>query len=163
MKISPTYLLPTLLATTAWCTPEPHVNVNDLDWSSLNEVIHNYAPTKTANLNNISPPPHLVVDQVRTGVPATVLAELFVPSKRSSLANEFNAGRTPAWYLALPTDAKTYLSDVRRQMRAGEVTGADKGVAKATGSVKGAGAVLRVDLGVVVGCVLGVVGVAGLL
>ncbi|PWY87485.1 hypothetical protein BO70DRAFT_378111 [Aspergillus heteromorphus CBS 117.55] len=160
-------LLPSLLATTAWCTPDLQ-NAHDIDWSSLRSALQSHTiaiPTKTANLENISPPPHSIVEKVVTGVPATVLAQLFVPAQRSALSSDFNAGHTPDWYLALPTDVKSYLSDVKRQVATGALTATGK-EAKATGDAKtgGAGRAVGkgVDLWVLGGCAVGVLGLWGL-
>lgn len=79
-------------------------------------------PTKTANLDNISAPPRSLIPQIISAVPPTVIVELMNPSRRSSLAAEFKAGNTPSWYGALPTDVKSYLSVVKKQISDGALT-----------------------------------------
>ncbi|PYI07899.1 hypothetical protein BO78DRAFT_278752, partial [Aspergillus sclerotiicarbonarius CBS 121057] len=98
------------------------------NWSALAQALKPYTitiPTKTASLNleSISPPPHSVIHQVITAVPPTALAQLFVPAKRSALASEFQAGNTPDWYKALPTDVKSYISVVKREIATRTGTG----------------------------------------
>ncbi|RJE21401.1 hypothetical protein PHISCL_06271 [Aspergillus sclerotialis] len=79
-------------------------------------------PTKTANLDNISAPPRSLIPQIISAVPPTVLVDLVNPARRSSLASEFKAGNTPSWYGSLPTDVKSYLSVVKKQISEGALT-----------------------------------------
>ncbi|RAL01832.1 uncharacterized protein BO80DRAFT_501369 [Aspergillus ibericus CBS 121593] len=165
MKLTPSLLLlPTLLASTASCTPEPLSDTDAANWSALAQALKPYTitiPTKTASLNleNIPPPPHTVIHQVITAVPPTALAQLFVPAKRSALASEFQAGNTPDWYKTLPTDVKSYISVVKRGIASGtetgmgtvKETGVGKGSSSSSGGVKGRGEVggrLGVGIGV---------------
>lgn len=52
----------------------------------------------------------------------TVLWELIDQESRRSLASDFSAGTTPAWYSSLPSDVKSYMSVVRSQINAGALT-----------------------------------------
>lgn len=78
--------------------------------------------TITANWENISPPPHSLIGQMLSEVPMTVLLEMVNPDRRSSLASQFSAGNTPAWYKNLPTDMKSYFSVVKSQIEDGALT-----------------------------------------
>lgn len=51
-----------------------------------------------------------------------VLWDLINPNGRQSLASQFSAGSTPAWYSSLPTDVKNYMSVVRGQISGGALT-----------------------------------------
>jgi hypothetical protein len=44
-----------------------------------------------------------------TAVPSSVYSALLDASGRASIASEFSAGHTPAWYSSLPADAKSYI------------------------------------------------------
>ncbi|GFN21257.1 uncharacterized protein AtWU_11066 [Aspergillus tubingensis] len=139
MRLSSLFLLPTLLATTAICAPEPipNVNLNDNNLLALAQALKPSLPTQTQqppNLESVSPPPHAVVHQVITAVPPTALAQLFVPAKRVAMASEFSAGNTPEWYKALPTDVQSYFAEVKRQIAATGV-----GEAKAAEETKSSG------------------------
>ncbi|GKZ28214.1 hypothetical protein AbraIFM66950_000026 [Aspergillus brasiliensis] len=145
MHLPSLLLLPTLLATTAICAPEPIPNVN-LDDSNLAALAQALKPTTNPtrtqplpNLESVSPPPHAVVHQVLTAVPPTALAQLFVPAKRVALASEFSAGNTPEWYKALPTDVQNYFAEVKRQISATTGTGEGAGEAKAAEKTKSSG------------------------
>ena len=48
--------------------------------------------------------------------------DLIYPPRRSSLASEFKAGHTPAWYTDLPADVKSYFSEVKSQINEGALT-----------------------------------------
>ncbi|OOF94248.1 hypothetical protein ASPCADRAFT_407016 [Aspergillus carbonarius ITEM 5010] len=191
MKLTPyLLLLPTLLATTAHCAPEPLSDTDVDNWSALAQALYipppssfthpqptpllinthsrkPYTitiPTKTASLNleSISPPPHSVIHQVITAVPPTALAQLFVPAKRSALASDFKAGKTPEWYRDLPTDVKSYISVVKREIATGTETGA--GVVKETGKSSSGGVRVRGEVvGVGLGMGMGVVWVVGMM
>lgn len=54
-----------------------------------------------------------MIGQILTAVPASVLVQLVNSSARSSIAGEFKAGNTPAWYQALPSDVKNYIVNVQ--------------------------------------------------
>lgn len=71
----------------------------------------------------------------------TVLWELIDQESRRSLASEFSAGTTPAWYSSLPSDVKSYMSVVRSQVKAGVLTQTPTPTATgtATGSQTGTG------------------------
>lgn len=79
-------------------------------------------PTKTANLDNIAAPPRSLIGEVISAVPPSVLIDLVVPTRRASLASEFSAGNTPAWYSSLPTDVKSYMKEVKSQINDGALT-----------------------------------------
>lgn len=79
-------------------------------------------PTKTANLDNLPAPPRSLIPQLISAVPPTVLVDMVNPSRRSALASDFKAGNTPSWYGALPTDVKSYLSVVKKEVNNGALT-----------------------------------------
>lgn len=79
-------------------------------------------PTGSANLDNISPPPRSLIPEIIKNVPPSALAQLVVPAQRSALASEIDAGTTPSWYLALPTDVKSYMAEVKKEMSDGALT-----------------------------------------
>lgn len=56
-----------------------------------------------------------------TAVPPTVLAQLMLPTGRSAIASEFQAGNTPSWYQSLPTEVKSYVLAMKSQVGAGNV------------------------------------------
>jgi hypothetical protein len=78
--------------------------------------------TASANFGNISSPPKALVGEILSVVPVSVIWELINPDQRSSLASQFKAGTTPAWYNALPTDVKSYMSVVKSQISDGALT-----------------------------------------
>jgi hypothetical protein len=97
--------------------------------------------TSGANFANISPPPKSLIGEIISAVPMTVLWELIDQESRRSLASEFSAGTTPAWYSSLPSDVKSYMSVVRSQVKAGVLTQTPTPTATgtATGSQTGTG------------------------
>jgi hypothetical protein len=78
--------------------------------------------TASANFGNISPPPKSLIGEILSVVPVSAIWELINPDQRSSLASQFKAGTTPAWYNALPTDVKSYMSVVKSQISDGALT-----------------------------------------
>jgi hypothetical protein len=65
-----------------------------------------------------------------TGVPAQVLVQLVSPQGRSSIASEFSAGHTPAWYSALPEPVKSYIVSIKGAIATGgnEYTGTESAI-----------------------------------
>lgn len=78
--------------------------------------------TSSAHFANISPPPKSLIPEILSVVPVSVIWELINPPERSSLASQFKAGSTPAWYSALPSDVKSYMSVVKSQISDGALT-----------------------------------------
>ena len=74
------------------------------------------------SLNSSSPPPKSLIPEILSVVPVSVIWELINPAERSSLASQFKAGTTPAWYTALPSDVQDYMSVVKSQISAGALT-----------------------------------------
>jgi hypothetical protein len=103
-------------------------------------------PTKTANLDNISPPPRSLIPQVITALPPSVLIELVIPAQRSALASQFKAGSTPAWYASLPADVQSYLSVVKSQISEGALT-ATTGLAYQTATASATGTATETGTG----------------
>ncbi|KAE8147823.1 hypothetical protein BDV25DRAFT_168847 [Aspergillus avenaceus] len=123
MKV--TWFLTAVLATALAAPEEKRQDSDSVNWSALGQALKSHTlsmPTKTANLDNISPPPRSLIPEIIHNVPPTVLAQLMVPAQRSSIASEFQAGRTPSWYNSLPTDVKSYLHAVKKQMSDGALT-----------------------------------------
>lgn len=89
-----------------------------------------HLPTQTANLENIEAPPRALIPKIVSAVPPSALAQLVVPAQRASLASEFKAGKTPDWYTSLPTDVKSYLSVVKKQIADGALTAPPKKAAQ---------------------------------
>lgn len=87
--------------------------------------------TASANFGNISSPPKALIGEILSVVPVSVIWELINPDQRKSLASQFNAGTTPAWYNALPTDVKSYMSVVKSQISDGALTATTGAYAKA--------------------------------
>ncbi|KAJ5768168.1 hypothetical protein N7533_000751 [Penicillium manginii] len=87
------------------------------------------------------PTPKSLIGEIISAVPMTVLWELIDQESRRSLASEFSAGTTPAWYSSLPSDVKSYMSVVRSQVKAGVLTQTPTPTATgtATGSQTGTG------------------------
>ncbi|EDP52337.1 hypothetical protein KXV68_001316 [Aspergillus fumigatus] len=118
------------LLTTALAAPQSDSQALSSDlanWSSLGNALQSLnfnftLPTKTANLDNISPPPRSLIPEVITALPPSVLMELIIPSQRSALASQFKAGSTPAWYASLSSDVQSYLSVVKSQISEGALT-----------------------------------------
>lgn len=91
-------------------------------------------PTNPGNLANISPPPRSLIGQVISAVPASVLIDLFDPSKRRSLGSEIQAGSTPTWYQNLPTDVLNYMAVVKSQISEGALTASPTASGSGSGS-----------------------------
>jgi hypothetical protein len=70
---------------------------------------------------NLQKPPSSLVGVIITAVPASVLVQLAQPSLRSSIASEFRAGNTPAWYQTLPPPVKSYIESLQTQIAGGGV------------------------------------------
>jgi hypothetical protein len=70
---------------------------------------------------NLIQPPSSIINDIITGIPPTVLAQLLIPTARSSIASEFQAGNTPDWYNDLPSEVKSYVAAIRSQVGAGNV------------------------------------------
>ncbi|KAA8646524.1 hypothetical protein EYZ11_004818 [Aspergillus tanneri] len=151
----------------------------DVNWSALGNAIKSLSlslPTKTANLENIDPPPRSLIPEIVSALPPSALAALVVPAQRASLASDFKAGKTPDWYTSLPTDVQSYLSTVRNQIADGALTAAPKKAAPtkpeeasatktgdaASSTSEGAAAAAAQPTGLVLGGMgaLGVLGVA---
>ncbi|KAJ5692739.1 hypothetical protein N7462_002162 [Penicillium macrosclerotiorum] len=116
--------------------------------AQISSALANLKPntTASANFGNISPPPKSLISEILSVVPLTVLWELINQDSRSSLASQFSAGTTPAWYSSLPADVKSYMSVVKSQISGGALT-ATTGLAyettstsTGTGTGTGAGA-----------------------
>ncbi|KAB8254578.1 hypothetical protein BDV32DRAFT_155100 [Aspergillus pseudonomiae] len=98
---------------------------DNVNWSSLGQALKSISftmPTGSANLDNISPPPRSLIPEIVKNVPPSALAQLVVPAQRSSLASEIQAGHTPSWYNALPSDIKSYMAQVKKEMSDGALT-----------------------------------------
>jgi hypothetical protein len=70
---------------------------------------------------NLLQPPASLVGAIITGVPASVLVQVWGGAGKSSLASEFKAGNTPAWYQTLPEGVKSYISALASQIGNNEV------------------------------------------
>ncbi|KAL4863445.1 hypothetical protein BDV12DRAFT_206451 [Aspergillus spectabilis] len=75
----------------------------------------------TAPGGNLVQPPSSLIAEIITAVPPTVLAQLLLPTGRSSIASEFQAGNTPSWYENLPSEVKSYVLAIKSQAGAGNV------------------------------------------
>ncbi|KAL4952301.1 hypothetical protein BDW69DRAFT_23593 [Aspergillus filifer] len=80
-----------------------------------------YTVNYTAPGGNLLQPPSSLINDIITAVPPTVLAQLMMPSGRSSIASEFSAGNTPTWYEDLPSEVKSYVLAMKSQVAAGDV------------------------------------------
>ncbi|KAL4912642.1 hypothetical protein BDW62DRAFT_206293 [Aspergillus aurantiobrunneus] len=80
-----------------------------------------YTANFTAPGGNLIQPPSSLINDIITAVPATVLAQFMLPSGRSSIASEFQAGNTPSWYQELPTEVKSYILAMKSQVAGGNV------------------------------------------
>lgn len=55
-----------------------------------------------------------------TAVPASVIVDLVMdPSYKSSMASEFQAGNTPAWYTSMPADVQSWFEQFAKEMSTG--------------------------------------------
>ncbi|KAJ5716265.1 hypothetical protein N7493_008176 [Penicillium malachiteum] len=95
--------------------------------SAINTQTHNttesVSQTGQQQTSPTSPPaPKLLVPEVLSAVPFTIVIDLFDASARSSMASQFTNGSTPAWYANLPSDVKQYVSVVRAQISDGALT-----------------------------------------
>ncbi|KAJ5950159.1 uncharacterized protein N7479_008572 [Penicillium vulpinum] len=97
---------------------------NGINLGAISSALENMMGNQTASANfgNISPAPKSLVPEILSVVPVSVIWELINPAERSSLASQFKAGTTPAWYNALPSDVKSYMSVVKSQISAGALT-----------------------------------------
>ncbi|KAJ5538655.1 hypothetical protein N7494_008134 [Penicillium frequentans] len=135
------------LTATAWAelqkrdaTTVPATTEDGFNLASLSYALANLASaTTTGNFANISPPPKALIPEILSVVPLTVVGELIDAQSRSSLASQFKAGTTPAWYSSLPADVKNYMSVVRLQIKDGALT-ATTGLGYQTTATTGAGA-----------------------
>ncbi|RAQ74874.1 hypothetical protein COH20_001547 [Aspergillus flavus] len=117
------------LSATVLAAPEKRdagpTTTDSVNWSALGQALKSVTltmPTGSANLDNISPPPRSLIPEIIKNVPPSALAQLVVPAQRSALASEIDAGNTPSWYLALPSDVKSYMSEVKKEMSDGALT-----------------------------------------
>ncbi|KAJ5651887.1 hypothetical protein N7507_009313 [Penicillium longicatenatum] len=135
------------LTATAWAEPQKRdattvaaTTEDGFNLASLSSALVNLASaTTTGNFANISPPPKALIPEILSVVPLTVVGELIDAQSRSSLASQFKAGTTPAWYSSLPVDVKSYMSVVRLQIQNGALT-ATTGLGYQTTATTGAGA-----------------------
>ncbi|KAI1836431.1 hypothetical protein DTO006G1_2640 [Penicillium roqueforti] len=116
-----------LFAATAWGVQHHHrrdTTNNGINLSAITSALENLMANQTASANfaNISPPPKSLIPEILSVVPVSVIWELINPAERSSLASQFKAGTTPAWYSALPSDVQSYMSVVKSQISAGALT-----------------------------------------
>ncbi|KAJ6144039.1 hypothetical protein N7471_003492 [Penicillium samsonianum] len=116
-----------LFAATAWGAQHHHrrdTTDNGINLGAISSALENLMAnqTSTANFANISPPPKSLIPEILSVVPVSVIWELINPAERSSLASQFKAGTTPAWYSALPSDVKNYMSVVKSQISGGALT-----------------------------------------
>ncbi|CAG8888762.1 unnamed protein product [Penicillium egyptiacum] len=116
-----------LFATTAWGAQHHHrrdTTDNGINLGAITSALENLMANQTASANfaNISPPPKSLIPEILSVVPVSVIWELINPAERSSLASQFKAGTTPAWYSALPSDVQDYMSVVKSQISAGALT-----------------------------------------
>ncbi|KAL1954129.1 hypothetical protein VTO42DRAFT_1709 [Malbranchea cinnamomea] len=123
-----------LLAATAF-GQEPtggNTDMNDLV-DDINDLIDLFPPVPSdfqlpteipsvPVFDNVGPPPSTLLNVLITAIPASVFPELFFQDGRNSLISEFQAGNTPDWYEALPTDIKSYLSALAAEMTSAGVT-----------------------------------------
>ncbi|KAJ5815822.1 hypothetical protein N7447_008055 [Penicillium robsamsonii] len=130
-----------LFVGTAWGAQHHHRRDTDngINLSAISSALQHLMgnTTATANFANISPPPRSLIPEILSVVPVSVIWELVNPAERSSLASQFKAGTTPAWYGALPSDVKDYMSVVKSQISAGALTATaseDKPTAANTGA-----------------------------
>jgi hypothetical protein len=70
---------------------------------------------------NLIQPPASLVAAIITGVPPSILVALAQPTARSSIAADFKAGNTPAWYQTLALPVKSYIESLESQIAGGEV------------------------------------------
>lgn len=80
-----------------------------------------YTANFTAPGGNLLQPPSSIVTDIITAVPATVLALLMIPARRSSISSEIQAGNTPGWYESLPAEVKSHVSAMKEQVSRGDV------------------------------------------
>ncbi|CAG8333107.1 unnamed protein product [Penicillium nalgiovense] len=115
-----------LFTATAWGAQHHHRDTTDngINLGAISSALGNLMGNQTASANfaNISPPPKSLIPEILSVVPVSVIWELINPAERSSLASQFKAGTTPAWYNALPSDVQDYMSVVKSQISAGALT-----------------------------------------
>ncbi|KAJ5293615.1 hypothetical protein PENANT_c002G01335 [Penicillium antarcticum] len=132
----------------AACSAEHHHRREGTDYginlASISSALEHMTANQTASANfaNISSPPKSLIPEILSVVPVSVIWELVNPAQRSSLASQFKAGSTPAWYSNLPTDVKSYMSVVKSQISGGALTATtglayETPTATATGSESG--------------------------
>ncbi|KAL1960770.1 hypothetical protein VTO42DRAFT_6600 [Malbranchea cinnamomea] len=80
-------------------------------------------PTGPATLRDDLPtPPPGLLRGIMTAVPQTVIAGLLDPAYRSSLASDFEAGKTADWFSHLPSSVREYVSLLQAQMTSAGIT-----------------------------------------
>ena len=75
-------------------------------------------PSVTLGLAETMPPG--LAGKVFSAVPLNVLADLMHANVRSSVASDFQAGDTPSWYNALPTDVQAFFGSMAVKLKSGE-------------------------------------------
>ncbi|GMF69620.1 unnamed protein product [Aspergillus oryzae] len=102
------------LSATVLAAPEKRdagpTTTDSVNWSALGQALYVLAVLVFMRIGIIK------------NVPPSALAQLVVPAQRSALASEIDAGNTPSWYLALPSDVKSYMSEVKKEMSDGALT-----------------------------------------
>ncbi|KAJ5626933.1 hypothetical protein N7528_004360 [Penicillium herquei] len=134
------------LLTTAFAEPQPEkrdvttvqaTTASGFNFAGFASAIVSLANGTTANFANISPAPKLLVPEVLSVVPFTIVMDLFDASSRSSMASQFTNGSTPAWYASLPSDVQQYVSVVRAQISDGALTAQAASATGATATATG--------------------------
>ncbi|KAJ6028041.1 hypothetical protein N7540_003617 [Penicillium herquei] len=119
------------LLTTVFAEPQPEkrdvttvpaTTASGFNFAAFSNAVVSLANGTTGNFANISPAPKLLVPEVLSVVPLTVVMDLLDASSRSSLASQFRNSSTPAWYSSLPADVKQYVAIVRAQISDGALT-----------------------------------------
>ncbi|KAL2869093.1 uncharacterized protein BJX67DRAFT_379571 [Aspergillus lucknowensis] len=122
------YMTLCLMSTVGALSAEVTASVNSAELQNAADQLLSMFPSATPFTatftvpggNLLQPPPTLVKDII-TAVPPTVLAQLLMPTGRSSIASEFKAGNTPDWYQELPSEVKNYVLAMKSQVGAGNV------------------------------------------
>ncbi|KAJ5135028.1 uncharacterized protein N7515_004306 [Penicillium bovifimosum] len=114
-----------------------HRRQNGIDLPAITSALEHLVANQTASANfaNISPPPKSLIPEILSVVPVSVIWELINPDQRSALGSQFRAGTTPAWYNALPSDVKSYMSVVKAQISDGAHTATTGPTAANTASI----------------------------
>ncbi|KAI1496523.1 hypothetical protein F5X99DRAFT_66703 [Biscogniauxia marginata] len=150
---------------------------SSVDFAKISNQLHSYIgqlsvqplashPTETLGISV----PESLRAEVINAVPASVIIRLVNPQYRESVAADFAAGNTPAWYQSLPPNVKTFFEGMAKDIRTGSAVYTITSVPTSTATEEGGDAPMTTsssDMAMPTGpdrsMMAGVMGMAGIL